>query len=160
VPADGSRSPRLLARVAASLLAIVLLGGCYSFAQPSFHPGNARQLLIAITRRGVAAEAMAGDSACADRGLIPNAIHLRATVASDPVERDVWIYTFRPKGWDETKAAVDACQAEYSAANPGATVVRLDIPVYRAFGADWSVELEQAVREGITEASTMGLPGQ
>lgn len=103
---------------------------------------------------------MVGDSACSDRGLVGNAIHLRATVASDPEERDVWIYAFRPRGWESTQAPVDACQAEYAAAHPGATITRIDIPIYRAFGADWSEELEQAVRDGLTEASTMGLPGQ
>ncbi len=137
-----------------------LLAGCYNLAQPSFHPGNARQLLTAIARRGVEARAMVGDSACQDPSLIENAIHLTTTVASDPVPRDVWIYAFRAKGWDATKAAVDACQAEYATANAGATITRLDIPVYRAFGADWSQELTAAVTDGLTEASTMGLPGQ
>jgi hypothetical protein len=137
-----------------------VLAGCYSFAQPSYHPGNARQMLVAITRRGVTADAIVGESACEDRGLIENAIHLRATVPTDPVERDVWIYAFRSKGWEETAAPVDACQAEFAASHPDSTITRLDIPIYRAFGADWSVELEDAVREGLAEASTMGLPGQ
>jgi len=152
-----SRSLRLLALPA---VAMAVLTGCYSFAQPSFHPGNNRQLLIAITRRGVEAQLTVGESACSDRGLVPNALHLRATVASDPEPRDVWIYSFRPKGWEATQASVDACQAEYAAANRGSTITRMDIPIYRAFGADWSPELEAAVREGLTEVSTMGLPGQ
>jgi hypothetical protein len=139
---------------------VALLGGCYSFAQPSFHPGNNRQLLTAIARRIVSAESMAGDSACADRSLIPNALHIRAKAADDPEPRDVWVYSFRPKGWEGTKAAVDACQAEFAAANPDAVITRLDIPVYRAFGADWSPALIAAVRDGLTEVSTMGLPGQ
>lgn len=139
---------------------IALLGGCYSFAQPSFHPGNNRQLLTAIARRVVSAESMAGESACADRSLIPNALHIRAKAADDPEERDVWIYAFREKGWDKTKAAVDACQAEFAAANPDAVITRVDIPIYRAFGADWSPDLIAAVEDGLEEASTMGLPGQ
>lgn len=139
---------------------VALLGGCYSFAQPSFHPGNNRQLLTAIARRVTSADSMAGDSACADRGLIPNALHLRVTAPDDPVERDVWIYSFKSKSWEGSKDAVDACQAEYAAANPGATITRFDIPVYRAFGADWSPDLVEAVHDGLTEASTMGLPGQ
>ncbi len=154
-----ARSPSLRL-FALPAVALVVLGGCYSFAQPSFHPGNNRQLLVAITRRGVDAELTVGESACSDRGLIPNALHLRATVVSDPEPRDVWIYSFRPKGWEATQAPVDACQAEYAAADPDATISRMDIPVYRAFGADWSPELEAAVREGLTEVSTMGLPGQ
>jgi hypothetical protein len=139
---------------------IALLGGCYSFAQPSFHPGNNRQLLTAIARRVVSAESMAGESACADRGLVPNALHIRATTADDPEPRDVWIYSFRSKGWETTEAAVDACQAEFVAANPDAVITRVDVPVYRAFGADWSPDLISAVQDGLEEASTMGLPGQ
>jgi hypothetical protein len=152
--------PRSLRPAVTLAVSVSLLAGCYSFAQPSHHPGTSRQLLVAIARRVVDARPMVGDSACSDRDLVANAIHLRTTVASDPVERDVWIYAFRPKGWEATEAPVDACQAEYAAANPGSTITRIDIPIYRAFGADWSPELEAAVREGLREASTMGLPGQ
>ena len=41
-------------------------------------------------------------------------------------------------------------------ASPGTSVTRLDIPTYRAFGADWSAELSAAVRNALTEASTQG----
>lgn len=147
-------------RVGLLTASLAILSGCYSFAQPSFQPGDARELLIAIARRGVEARAIVGESACTDRGLVPNAIRLRATVADDPVERDVWIYAFRARGWETTGAAVDACQAEFAAANPDAVITRLDIPIYRAFGADWSPQLVDAVRDGLTEASTMGATGQ
>ena len=43
--------------------------------------------------------ATAGDAACDDAGLVPNSMHLRASVASDPTVRDVWIYIFREKSW-------------------------------------------------------------
>ncbi len=154
------RVPVSLRRLGLLAAGAVVLTGCYSFAQPSFHPGNNRQLLMSIARRVTSADSMAGASACADPGLIPNALHIKATVPDDPTPRDVWIYSFRSKGWEGTKDAVDACQAEFTAANPGATITRIDIPVYRAFGADWSQDLQDAVRDGLTEASTMGLPGQ
>jgi hypothetical protein len=146
-------------RAVAVMLAAPLLAGCYSFAQPSTHPGDARDLLVAITRRGVTADAMAGESACRDPSLTNNAIHLRASVPSDPVARDVWIYQFRTRGFDDTAAVVDACQAEYAAANPDSAITRLDIPIWRAFGADWSPDLEAALRAGLTEAADMGLTG-
>ena len=150
-------SPRAVLALA---LAAVTAAGCYNFAQPSFHPGNGRQLLLAIARRAVKADAKVGESACSDRSLIENAIHLTVTATDDPTPRDVWIYAFREKGWDRTKDAVDTCQAEYQAAHPDATVTRLDIPVYRAFGADWSPGLLEAVRDGLEEAATMGITGQ
>jgi hypothetical protein len=141
------------------LATLPLLASCYNFAQPSFHPGNARQVMSAIARRGVdVTAATAGSSACDDAGLVPNSVHLEASVASDPAVRDIWIYLFREKSWATSQAAVDACQAAYQAANPGATITRVDIPTYRAFGADWSTELADSVRGGLKEASEQGEP--
>lgn len=154
------RRPGRLRALLALALTAPLLAGCYSFAQPSFHPGNARELLVAITRRGVEAKPLAGSSACADPTLVANALQIRATVAADPVPRDVWVYSFRPKGWEQTQAVVDACQAEYAAANPGARIVRIDVPVSRVFGADWSPELERAVRAALEEVANAGIPGR
>jgi hypothetical protein len=141
------------------LAAVPLLASCYSFAQPSFHPGNARQVMSAISRRGVdVTAATAGAAACDDSGLVPNSMHLRASVASDPTVRDIWIYTFREKSWATSGAAVDACQAAYQASHPEAVITRIDIPTYRAFGADWSTELADSVRGGLKEASEQGEP--
>lgn len=150
--------PRVPVRVLLTLLlTIPLLASCYNFAQPSFHPGNARQVVSAIARRGVdVTSTTVGDSACDDAGLVPNAVHLVASVASDPTPRDVWIYLFREKSWSASEAAVDSCQAAYQAANPGATITRIDIPTYRAFGADWSTELADSVTSGLKEASEQG----
>ena len=83
-------------------------------------------------------------------------MHLMASVASDPTPRDIWIYTFREKYWTASQAAVDACQAAFQAAHPGAVITRIDIPTYRAFGADWSTELTESVRGGLTEAADEG----
>ncbi len=139
------------------LAAPLVLASCYSFAQPSFHPGDARQVMSAIARRGVDIETTtAGESACPDPGLVPNSMRLRGSVASDPVQRDVWIYTFREKSWASSEAAVDACQAAFQASHPGSVITRIDIPTYRAFGADWSTELTDSVRSGLKEASSMG----
>ncbi len=141
------------------LATVPLLASCYSFAQPSFHPGDARQVMSAISRRGVdVTSATAGDTACNDAGLVPNSMHLQATVASDPTVRDIWIYTFREKAWAASGTAVDACQAAFEAANPDAVVTRIDIPTYRVFGADWSTELADSVRGGLKEASEQGEP--
>lgn len=142
------------------VLAVPLLAGaCYNLATPSFHPGDARQVMSAITRRGVDVQtATAGDSACQDASLVPNAMHLRVTDPSGGAQRDVWIYTFREKYWSSSQAPVDACQADYQAANPGVAITRIDIPTYRVFGADWSTALAEAVRNGLAEASQQGDP--
>jgi hypothetical protein len=152
------RIPR--AAPAALLVAPLVLTSCYSFATPSYHPGDARQLLAAIGHQGVTVEsATPGESACDDPGLIPNAMHL---VVADPdggATRDVWIYSFREKAWSTSQRPVDDCQASYEAANPGAVVSRVDIPLYRAIGTGWSASLTQALESGFAEAADAGEPG-
>jgi hypothetical protein len=147
---------RRWAALAVALLAVAA-AGCYSFSEPSLRPGDSRDIVQALARRGVTVEAsLAGDSACADPGLIANALRVTASVASEPAPRDIFIYSFRLKSWDESVAAVDACQAEFAAGNPGAEVTRLDVLTYRAFGADWSPELAEAVRGALEEAAQAG----
>ena len=142
---------------AGSLVLVLAVAGCYSLAEPSLRPGNSRDILLALDRRGVVVESeLAGELACDDAGLVANALRLTASTASDPEERDVFIYSFRTKGWDDSAEAVDACQAEYAAANPDARISRVDVPTYRAFGPDWSAELTEAVRAALEEASQQG----
>ena len=135
----------------------MVLGGCYSFAEPSYHPGDARQVLLAIALHGVSvSSSVGGESACNDAGLIGNALHLRGSVASDPTTRDIYIYTFKSNKWEGSQPAVDACQSVYQAAMGVAAVTRIDIPTYRAFGADWSAELITALRDALAQAATAG----
>ena len=146
-------------RLAAALAAPVVLASCYSFATPSYHPGEGRDLVAAIVRHGVTVDAtVPGDSACDDPGLVANAIRLAVTDPGDGADRDVWLYSFRERSWAAGEASVDACQAAFEAAHPDATVIRLDIPVYRAFGADWSTDLAQALEAAIAEAADAGAP--
>jgi hypothetical protein len=149
------RSVRLVAVLAAPLL----LASCYSFATPSYHPGEGRDLVAAIVRHGATVTAtVPGDSACDDPNLIANAMRLAVTDPGDGAARDVFLYSFRERSWAGSEAPVDACQAEFEAAHPGAAVTRIDIPVYRAFGAGWSEDLVHALEAAITEASEAGGP--
>ena len=146
-------------RLAAALSAPLLLASCYSFATPSYHPGEGRDLVAAIVRHGVTVgAAIPGDSACDDPGLVANAMRLAVTDPSDGSDRDVWLYSFRERSWAGSEAPVDACQAEFETANPDAAITRLDIPVYRAFGADWSADLTAALEAAISEAADAGAP--
>lgn len=147
------RSPRLPALAA---LMTLLLVGCYSLAEPSIRPGAPRDVFFSIGRRVQSSEPLAGESACADPGLIGNALYLTAQTDADPVPRDVYIYSFRTRSWDDSEEAVDACQAEYESAHPGSTVSRLDVPIWRVFGADWSPELTLALTEALEEAQDAG----
>ena len=145
-----------LGAVALGALALAV-AGCYSLAEPSLRPGDSRDVLRALTRQGVRVmDALAGDSACADPGLVANALRLAVTVPTDSEPRDVYVYSFRVRDWDESEEAVDACQAEFAAANPGGVVTRVDVPTYRAFGLDWPDELALAVEAALEEASQAG----
>jgi hypothetical protein len=141
----------------AAIAAAVAIGGCYSFAEPSFHPGNQRDIVQAVLQRGViTSEPEAGRVACADPSLVDNALYFTARMPDETEPRDVYIYLFREKSWDGSAAAVDACQAAYAADHPGSTITRLDIPVYRAFGADWSAELTDALTRALEQAANAG----
>jgi len=139
--------------------ASVALSACYNYATPSYHPGESRDLVGAIARQGVTVRtAVPGDSACDDPGLVANALRLAVTDPADGAARDVWVYSFRERYWDASEAQVDACQAQFQAAHPDTTIDRLDIPLYRAFGADWSAELAEFVRAGLADAAQAGQP--
>jgi len=145
----------------ATPLALVMLclatAGCYSLTEPSLRPGDSRDILLALDRRDVRVESiLAGDTACDDPALVANALRLQVSTERDPLPVDMYIYSFRVRNWDGSADRVDACQAEYAADHPGATVSRVDVPTYRAFGAGWSPELEVSVREAFEEAATQG----
>lgn len=141
------------------LSAALALAACYGSSGPTNNPGDASQLIQSITRRGATVvTTVSGESACADPSLVNNALHLTVSDATDPAPRDVFIYTFRQKSWDASKAAVDACQASYAAAHPGATIERLDVPTYRSFGASWSPSLRLLLASALSEASNAGEP--
>jgi hypothetical protein len=152
--------PRI-GRAALAVLSVVplVLASCYSFATPSYHPGEGRDLIAAIARQGVTIrEAIPGDSACDDPSLVANAMRLAVTDPDGGADRDVWLYSFRERSWAASQTPVDACQAAFAAAHPDAVVTRLDVPIYRTFGADWSSALQTAIATGLADASEAGQP--
>lgn len=149
----------LCAAVAALIAAPIVLASCYSFATPSYHPGEGRDLVTSVARHGViVGSVIPGESACDDAGLIANAMRLDVTDPHDGGDREIWIYSFRERSWGTSKAPVDACQAAFELAHPEASVTRLDIPLYRVFGADWSPELRRALGAALAEAAQAGVP--
>jgi hypothetical protein len=135
----------------------LLVAGCYSFSEPSFDPGNKRDVLQSIARRGlVVSQPVVGQTACDDPDLVANSLYLTARMPDESEPRDVYVHSYREKSWAGSEAEVDDCQAIYAAAHPGAQIVRLDIPTFRVFGADWSPELTRELRAAIEEASRAG----
>jgi hypothetical protein len=152
------RSPatRLLVP-ALALVGSLALGGCYSLTEPSFDPGDQRDVLQSIVRRGIViSEPLTGETACDDRDLVGNAMYLTARLPEETEARDVYVHTYREKSWEASLEEVDRCMAEYAAANPGAEIARIDIPTFRVFGADWSEGLTEQLRKAFEEASQAG----
>jgi hypothetical protein len=147
------------ASVIALAVASLVVAGCYSFSQPSYDPGDPRDVLRSITRRGlVVSEPLSGQSACPGPDLVGNVVYLTARLPgeAEAEARDVYIHSYRERSWEASVSEVDACQAEYAAAHPGSVITRLDIPTFRVFGADWPPELERELRAAFEEAARAG----
>lgn len=146
--------------IALALGGSLALGGCYSLAEPSFEPGDQRDVLQSIVRRGIViSEPLTGETACDDRDLVGNSMYLTARMPDEAEPRDVYVHTYREKSWEASIEEVDRCMAEYAAANPGVEIGRLDIPTFRVFGADWSDELTEQLRIAFEEAAQAGKLG-
>ena len=147
--------------LAALLLAMpLLIGGCYSLAEPSFDPGDQRDVVRSIVRRGIViSEPLTGETACDDPDLVGNSTYLTARMPDEQESRDVYIHAYREKFWQQSIDEVDRCMAEYAAVHPGSEIHRIDIPTFRVFGADWSDELTEQLTKAIEEASHAGKPG-
>lgn len=152
----GTSSRCLLLAAIASLA----LGGCYGLSEPSFHPGDQRDILQTVMLRGIeVTDPVPGETACDDHDLVGNALYFTARMPGEEEYRDVFVHTYREKWWDRSAAEVDECQALYAAAHPDADVIRLDIPLYRVIGADWSPQLTDELTRALEEAAEAGKPG-
>jgi hypothetical protein len=151
-------TPRGLLRVGASLaLGSVVLVGCYGTAERSFHPGDSRDILQTVMLRGIeVTDPVPGETACDDPDLVGNTLYFTARLPGEETYRDVFVHTYREKWWDASLEEVDGCQAVYEENNPEAVITRVDIPLYRIFGADWSPELEDQLLRAFEEASEAG----
>jgi hypothetical protein len=160
-PEDTGRVVPSRPRASVALLAIgvaaLAASGCYGNTTPSYNPGDITALVQSVTRHGLAISAtVSGDSPCNDPTLINNALHLTVADPASGSPRDVYVYAFREKNWVATRDAWVACADAYASAHPTETVTRLEIPVYRAFGAGWSEDLRDAVNAALTDASESG----
>jgi hypothetical protein len=143
-----------------ALAGVFALAGCYTTAEPSFHPGDQRDILQTIILRGIeVTEPMAGETACDDPDLVGNSLYFTARMPDEEEYRDVYVHSYREKWWDRSEEEVDGCQATYAENHPDSEITRLDIPLYRIFGADWSDELADGLARALEEASEAGRIG-
>jgi hypothetical protein len=146
--------------LALALGASVVSGGCYSFAEPSYHPGDQRDILQTVVLRGIeVTDPLPGETACDDPDLVGNALYFTARMPGEEEYRDVYVHSYREKSWTASAEEVDRCEQAYAAANPESEIIRLDIPVYRILGADWSEELREELTKALEEAAEAGKEG-
>jgi hypothetical protein len=145
---------RLAALALAGSFAIT---GCYTTAEPSFHPGDQRDILQTVILRGIeVTDPLPGQTACDDDELVGNSLYFTARMPDEEEFRDVYVHSYREKSWADSEAEVDGCEAIYVENNPDAEIIRIDIPLYRVLGADWSVELTDQLTRAFEEAAEAG----
>ena len=143
-----------------ALAGSLALAGCYGLSEPSFHPGDQRDILQTIILRGIeVTDPVPGETACDDHDLVGNTLYFTARMPGEQEYRDVFVHSYREKWWDRSQTEVDDCQDVYAARHPDAEIVRLDIPLYRIFGADWSDELTKELTKALEEAAEAGKDG-
>jgi len=143
-----------------SAAASLALAGCYGLTEPSFHPGDQRDILQTVMLRGIeVTDPVPGQTACDDHDLVGNSLYFTARMPGEEEYRDVYVHSYREKWWDRSLEEVDDCQDVYAAANPDAKIIRLDIPLYRILGADWSDDLAEELTKALEEASEAGADG-
>ena len=148
-------SPRRLA--ALTLAGSFVVAGCYGTTEPSFHPGDSRDILQTVMLRGIeVTDPVPGETACDDHDLVGNTLYFTARMPGEEEYRDVFVHTYREKWWDASLEEVDGCQAVYEENNPEAVITRMNIPLYRIIGADWSDELSEELTQALEEASEAG----
>ena len=145
---------RLLVLALAGSFAIA---GCYTTAEPSFHPGDQRDVLQSVMLRGIeVTDPVPGQTACDDPDLVGNSLYFTARMPGEDEYRDVFVHSYREKWWDRSEEEVDGCQATYAENHPGSEITRIDIPLYRILGADWSEELTDELTRALEEAAEAG----
>jgi hypothetical protein len=143
--------------LAFALAGVFALSGCYSTAEPSFHPGSQRDVLQTIMLRGIeVTDPVPGQTACDDPELVGNSLYFTARMPGEAEYRDVYVHSYREKWWDRSEEEVDRCQATYAENHPDSEIIRLDIPLYRIVGADWSDELTDGLTRALEEAAEAG----
>ena len=122
--------------------------------EPSFHPGDSRDILQTVMLRGIeVTDPVAGETACDDHDLVGNTLYFTARMPGEEEYRDVFVHTYREKWWDRSAEEVDGCQQIYAEDHPESEIIRVDIPLYRIIGADWSEELTEELVKALEEAS-------
>ena len=138
----------------AALSLTLLVAACYG-GSTGPTPGDMVDVLGELSAHGVTmTDTVAGDAGCADPTLVDNARKLQVSFAPD--EKTYTIYLFRwlnNADYQEAAAAFDGCIAAYQAAHAGLTIGKVGLSPWRAYGPDWTPDLQDAVDGALADAA-------
>jgi hypothetical protein len=141
-------------KLAAWFLGATIATGCGAFGAPSPTPAGLNELVSALVLHGVTIhEQVSGDDGCPRVDLHDNATRLTVSVADDATQRDVYVFRWRRAAdYDAAAQTFFPCATDFRSSRPGTELAVIEQPPWRAFGADWSDTLEQALRNSLQEA--------
>ncbi len=138
----------------AALALTVLVSACYGgSASPT--PGDMVDVLGELSAHGVTmTDTVAGDAGCADQSLFDNARKLQVSFSPDGKTYTVYLFRWLNNAdYLEAGASFDSCAVAYQGAQSGSTVTKVDVSPWRAFGPDWSADLQAAVSGALADAA-------
>src|SRR5687768_13345799 len=136
-------------------LALTATIGCGGTTTPTASPGGFPDVIAQLVLRGVTVhEQVSGEDGCERVPLHDNATRLQVSTATSVDRRDVYLFRWRRES-DFVASATSffMCVGDFQSNNPGETVDVVEDSPWRAFGTDWSDEIELAVRESLQSAS-------
>src|SRR5687767_6690367 len=117
--------------------------------QPAATPGGFGEVVSALVLHGVSVhEQVSGDDGCPRVELHDNAARLTVSLADEPVRRDVYLFRWRrATDFDVAVQSFFMCVTDFRSNHPGAVIEAVEQRPWRAYGADWSVPLKQAITD-------------
>jgi hypothetical protein len=138
----------------AAVALTVLVSACYGgSASPT--PGDMVDVLGELSAHGVTmTDTIAGDAGCADQSLVDNARKLQVSFAPDGKTYTVYLFRWLNNAdYIEAGSAFDSCAVAYQGAHSGSTITKVDVSPWRAFGPDWTTDLQEAVNGALADAA-------
>jgi hypothetical protein len=138
-------------RLVAWLLVAVIAAGCGSIGQPAATPGGFGEVVAALVLHGVTVhEQVSGDDGCPRAELHDNAMRLTVSLADDPARRDVYLFRWRrATDFDAAVQSYFMCVTDFRSSHPRTVIEVVEQRPWRAYGADWSVRLKQAITDAL-----------
>ena len=139
----------------AVVLALTAAMGCGGTLTPTASAGGFSDVIAELVLRRVTVhEQVSGEDGCERVPLHDNGTRLQVSTATSVDRRDVYLFRWRRQS-DFVASATTffMCVGDFQSNHQGETVDVVEESPWRAFGTDWSDEVESAVRESLRATS-------